>query len=116
MYFSERHFIKQALPVKNGGKEMKKYLALALAVLLVLGMFAGCGQKAAGGDSGKDSGNPVVKIGVFEPASGENGGDGVGYGTSAVVVRVNAEVGINDAVRGFKPRPQVRDDVTDLIR
>ncbi|MBR6700889.1 MAG: ABC transporter substrate-binding protein [Firmicutes bacterium] len=34
---------------------------------------AGCG---GGGEEGSESGNPVVKIGVFEPASGDNGAGG----------------------------------------
>ena len=39
-------------------------------LLLVLGSFAGCG-------SGEDtSAEKIVKIGVFEPVTGENGGGG----------------------------------------
>lgn len=58
---------------------MKKYLALTLACLLLLAVFAGCGQTPdAGSPSGDapETGEKVVKIGVFEPASGENGAGG----------------------------------------
>ena len=48
---------------------MKKVLALALAVLMVFSLCA-CGD---GGDS---SGEKVVKIGVFEPITGQNGAGG----------------------------------------
>jgi branched-chain amino acid transport system substrate-binding protein len=47
---------------------MKKMLAVALTVVLALSMLAGCG--------GGQSGGNVVKIGVFEPASGDNGAGG----------------------------------------
>ena len=49
---------------------MKKVLALMLALLMVLTFCVGCG----GGDSG--SGGDTIKIGVFEPASGDNGAGG----------------------------------------
>lgn len=49
---------------------MKKIFALVLAVVLVFALCA-CGN--TGGDT---SGNPVVKIGVYEPASGDNGAGG----------------------------------------
>ncbi len=45
---------------------MKKLIALVLVLALVFTMFAGCG----GGDE------KVVKIGIFEPASGDNGAGG----------------------------------------
>ena len=53
---------------------MKKILALALSCAMVLSLLAGCGS----GDSGStgDSSEKVIKIGVFEPTSGENGGGG----------------------------------------
>ncbi len=47
---------------------MKKTLAILLAVVMVIGLFAGCGNK-------DDQAN-VIKIGVFEPASGDNGAGG----------------------------------------
>ncbi len=48
---------------------MKKFLALVLAMLMVFSLCA-CGD---GGDSGGDK---VVKIGVFEPITGQNGAGG----------------------------------------
>ena len=48
---------------------MKKFLALVLAMLMVFSLCA-CGD---GGDS---SGDKVVKIGVFEPITGQNGAGG----------------------------------------
>ena len=51
---------------------MKKILVLALSLVLAMLALAGCGG-SGGGDS---SGGDVVKIGVFEPASGDNGAGG----------------------------------------
>jgi branched-chain amino acid transport system substrate-binding protein len=48
----------------------RKILALTLSLCLVVGMFTACGSKATSSD-GK-----VIKIGVFEPITGENGGGG----------------------------------------
>ena len=48
---------------------MKKFLALMLALVMVLGLTA-CGN------SGKKDDAKVVKIGVFEPTSGQNGAGG----------------------------------------
>lgn len=53
---------------------MKKILALALALVLVFALCA-CGSTGTA-SGGTTSGNPVVKIGVFEPASGDNGAGG----------------------------------------
>ncbi|MDF2484196.1 MAG: Extracellular ligand-binding receptor [Herbinix sp.] len=47
----------------------RKVLALALSLCLVAALFSACGTKS--GDGGK-----VIKIGVFEPITGENGGGG----------------------------------------
>ena len=52
---------------------MKKIIALALVLCLCL-VAAGCGESAdKGGSSGSEN---VIKIGVFEPASGDNGAGG----------------------------------------
>jgi branched-chain amino acid transport system substrate-binding protein len=75
-------------------KTSKRLLAMVLAVAMMACMFAGCGSEAssaasaASAASGEaaasdaaattttDSGNKVVKIGVYEPASGDNGAGG----------------------------------------
>lgn len=49
---------------------MKKVLSLILATCLVLALCAGCSGSSGGG------GENVIKIGVFEPTTGENGGGG----------------------------------------
>ena len=70
---------------------MKKLLTLALAAVMCVGLLAGCtssgpASEAAPASSGADSqaaaepagdgSENVVKIGVFEPVTGENGGGG----------------------------------------
>lgn len=47
----------------------KKLLALVLCLSLTASVLTGCGSKS-------DSGSKVIKIGVFEPLTGENGGGG----------------------------------------
>jgi len=51
---------------------MKKSLALLLVLTLMLALLAGC---ASTGNAGA-SAEKVIKIGVFEPVTGENGGGG----------------------------------------
>lgn len=51
---------------------MKKFFALALAFAMTLSL-ASCGGGAGSDDA---SGDKVIKIGVFEPTTGENGGGG----------------------------------------
>ena len=56
---------------------MKKFLAMILALVMALSLVA-CGskdngQQPSGGDA---SGDKVVKIGIFEPTSGQNGAGG----------------------------------------
>ena len=56
---------------------MKKKVALLLALIMVFALFAaGCGSSDdnSGADGGEYAG--TVKIGVFEPASGDNGAGG----------------------------------------
>ena len=60
---------------------MKKFLAIILACMMLVCLFAGCGQKAAtespsASTNTAATGDKVVKIGVFEPASGDNGAGG----------------------------------------
>ena len=51
---------------------MKKILVLSLSLIMAMMSLAACG----GGGDGGSSGGDVVKIGVFEPASGDNGAGG----------------------------------------
>ena len=57
---------------------MKKFLACALSAALMLGTLAGCGGSSSSGSASApaDSGEKVVKIGVFEPASGDSASGG----------------------------------------
>ena len=50
---------------------MKKIVALVLAALMLTAVFASCG-----GDTNTDTDEKVIKIGVYEPASGSNGAGG----------------------------------------
>ena len=58
---------------------MKKFFALALALAMSFSLAA-CGEQSSGAASGSaaksGSDNPVLKVGVFEPASGDNGAGG----------------------------------------
>lgn len=48
----------------------KRVLALVLSLVMMMGLLSGCGSKAS------DSDSKVIKIGIFEPLTGENGGGG----------------------------------------
>ena len=54
---------------------MKKFLALALSGVMMLGLLAGCGQTGTASGSGETD-EKIVKIGVFEPASGDSASGG----------------------------------------
>ena len=55
---------------------MKKCFALLLTLAMVLSL-AGCGGNSGGSDApASNGGGKVVKIGVFEPQSGDNGSGG----------------------------------------
>ena len=59
---------------------MKKVLALAMALIMVFALCA-CGSSASSSSTSSapaasSEGNPVVKIGVFEPASGDSASGG----------------------------------------
>ncbi len=47
--------------------KLKKFLSLILVFILSISMFSGCGSSEKG---------DIIKIGVFEPFTGENGGGG----------------------------------------
>ncbi len=74
----------------------KKVISLMLCTAMTAAMIAGCGGNSGGADSGEESEAPaadaakedteseaeapagnVIKIGVFEPQTGENGGGGL---------------------------------------
>ena len=60
----------------------KRFLALSVSAVLAVSMLAGCGGgSSAGGSSaagsGAAGGSNVIKVGVFEPQTGENGGGGL---------------------------------------
>ena len=58
---------------------MKKLIALTLSACLTIGALAGCGSSSSSssGSTEQASGGNVIKIGVFEPQTGENGGGGL---------------------------------------
>ena len=59
---------------------MKKIFALMLSLVMVIGLLAGCGgsssSESSSGSQEAASGDKVVKIGVFEPQTGDNGAGG----------------------------------------
>lgn len=55
---------------------MKQFLASALAATLLMGTLAGCGGQPSTPQGGTATGEKVVKIGVFEPASGDSASGG----------------------------------------
>ena len=60
---------------------MKKFIALALASVMTLSLAACGGSSEPAADSATTAGAPIsgdtIKIGVFEPTTGENGGGGM---------------------------------------
>lgn len=55
--------------------KMKKALAMVSASALLISAMTGCAP-SSGGSSAEKAGDKVIKIGVFEPQTGENGGGG----------------------------------------
>lgn len=80
---------------------MKKLLALMMAVIMACALFAGCGNGGNGGNESSkenESGKKVIKIGIFEPGTGENAGGGkqevlgIRYANSVTpTVKINGE-------------------------
>lgn len=56
---------------------MKKFLALALSATLALGALAGCSSSDSAESTDTSADGNVIKVGVFEPQTGENGGGGL---------------------------------------
>lgn len=54
---------------------MKKFIAMLLALVMALSLVA-CGGPTDAGNGGDADGANIVKIGVFEPTSGQNAGGG----------------------------------------
>lgn len=55
---------------------MKKLLAMALTCTMLTAILAGCSNTPGGGNNNSSSGGDVIKIGVFEPATGDSGAGG----------------------------------------
>ena len=56
---------------------MKKLTAFALCLVMTASLLAGCGGQSGGTtDETSESGNKVVRIGVYEPQTGDNGAGG----------------------------------------
>ena len=55
----------------------KRIIALALCGVMAIATFAGCGNNGGSAGSSAAAGGDTIKIGVFEPQTGENGGGGL---------------------------------------
>ena len=97
---------------------MKKFIALAMALVMCLALFAGCGQESPSTESGApSSGSPAAeegttfKFGVIGPMTGENAtyGNAVANGVQIAVEEINAAGGIN----GYQVEVSTQDDVSD---
>ena len=54
----------------------KKLLAVLMVAAMTVATLAGCGKSSDGAASASADSGDVIKIGVFEPLTGENGGGG----------------------------------------
>ena len=55
---------------------MKKTIAIVLVLCMMLGVLAGCGGSSASSEQSGSSEKNVIKIGVFEPTSGDSASGG----------------------------------------
>ena len=55
---------------------MKKTIAILLVLCMMLGVMAGCGGSSGSSEQSGSSANNVIKIGVFEPTSGDSASGG----------------------------------------
>ncbi len=86
---------------------MKKMFGLVLAVLMIAGLFAGCGADAAAAKRGDE-----IVIGLTGPFTGDNAvyGEAVRMGMEIAVEEINAKAA---AEGGPKIRFEYQDDVSD---
>ncbi|MDF2677348.1 MAG: livK3 [Bacillota bacterium] len=56
---------------------MKRLLSLALSATMVISLFTGCTKQEQAPATSTSGDSDVIKIGVFEPLTGENGGGGL---------------------------------------
>ena len=81
---------------------MKKFTALLMAALLVVGMFAGCGAKeeAAAPAAAPEAAAGVIKLGMCGPLTGGAAvyGTAVQYGMQIAVEEINAKGGLQFAL------------------
>ena len=84
---------------------MKKVFAIALAAMMVVAMFAGCGSSEPAADTN------VIKIGLTGPLTGGNAvyGEAVKIGMEIAVEEINAAAGED----GLKIEFKTEDDVSD---
>lgn len=91
-------------------KNLKKVLAVVMAVALIATCFAACGEKDDNANTG-NSGEAVIKIGGSGPLTGDYAqyGNGVKNGAQLAVDEINAAGGIN----GIKLELDIQDDEAD---
>ena len=80
---------------------MKKLFAMMLAVMMVVGLFAGCGDRGA-------EGSDAIRIGLTGPFTGDNAvyGNAVKWGMEVAVEEINAKGGLQIEFKA-------EDDVSD---
>ncbi len=90
---------------------MKKIMALTLAVLMAVGMLAGCAASGSGSDNGYTANNTEFVIGVSGPLTGEAAiyGTAVANAAQIAVDEINAAGGLN----GVKFKLVAMDDKHD---